>query len=126
LHYAPVRPWRFDTGAELGSYNTQQHWLVVGGRLYLTYTRRGAHNDHIVRHRAPLFIAEVDPERLVVLSKTEQVLIPERGVMLGNFGVHMVNAREAWVTDAEYYLGKTRHERGADNSVWLIRVRSPD
>lgn len=125
LQYEPIRPWRFDNGEELGSYNTQQHWLVVGNRLYLAYTRRGAHNDHIFRHRAPLFLAEVDPERLVVLSKTEQVLIPERGAPLGNFGVTMLNASEAWVTDAEYYLGKVPHERGADNAVWLVRVLAP-
>ncbi|MDW8224014.1 MAG: hypothetical protein RMJ82_13810 [Gemmatales bacterium] len=126
LEYEPIRPWRFDTGEELGNYNTQQHWLVVGNRLYLTYTRRGAHNDHIFRHRAPLFMAEVDAERLVVLRKTEQILIPERGAPLGNFGVTMVSEREAWVTDAEYYLGKASHERGADNAVWLVRVHRPD
>ena len=27
LHYAPIRPWTFDDGTELGSYNTQQHWV---------------------------------------------------------------------------------------------------
>jgi hypothetical protein len=125
LQFEPIVPWRFDDGEELGSYNTQQHWLAVGDRLYLAYTRRGAHNDHIIRHRAPLFLAEVDPDRLVVLRKTEQVLIPERGAPLGNFGIYMVDKNEAWVTDAEYYLGKTPHERGADNTVWLVRVYAP-
>lgn len=125
LQFEPIIPWRFDDGEELGSYNTQQHWLAVGDRLYLAYTRRGAHNDHIIRHRAPLFLAEVDPDRLVVLRKTEQVLIPERGAPLGNFGIYMVDKNEAWVTDAEYYLGKTPHERGADNTVWLVRVYAP-
>ena len=53
----------------------------------MVYTRRGANNDHVFRHRAPLFIAQVDPEKLVVLRVTERVVLPERGVPLGNFGV---------------------------------------
>ena len=61
LHYRPVKPWMFDDGEDLGSYNTQQHWLTHGDGLFLVYTRRGANNDHIMRHRAPLFIAQVDP-----------------------------------------------------------------
>ena len=55
LHFAEPKPWTFDDGAELGSYNTQQHWLAHRDGLFLVYTRRGANNDHIVRHRAPLF-----------------------------------------------------------------------
>ena len=41
------REWRFDDGSPLGSYNTQQHWVTVGGGLFLVYTRKGADNDHI-------------------------------------------------------------------------------
>jgi hypothetical protein len=121
LKWEPIRPWKFDDGQELGSYNTQQHWIVGPNGLYLSYTRRGAHNDHIVRHRAPLFLARVDPERLVVLRNSEQILIPERGVMLGNFGAVSINEHQAWVTDAEFVFGQ-KHPRGADGSVWLARI----
>lgn len=130
LDYQPPRPWTFDDGAELGSYNTQQHWAVVGGRLYLVYTRRGAGNDHLVRHRAPLFLAEVDPERLVVVRETETVLLPERGGVFGNGGVTQVSEREAWVTDAELMLADAKDtynielsaQRGANNRVYLARL----
>ena len=62
LHFnEPVR-WHFDDGKDLGNYNTQQHWVTHSEKLFLVYTRRGAKNDHVFRHRAPLFIAEVDPE----------------------------------------------------------------
>ncbi len=125
LHWQPIRPWTFDDGAELGSYNTQQHWVSHPHGLFLCYTRRGANNDHIVRHRAPLFFARVDPEKLHVLRATEQVLIPERGAMLGNFGAATIGPHEAWVTDAEYYLGTQPHPRGADGTVWLARIRFP-
>ncbi len=122
LRYAPMRPWAFDDGAELGSYNTQQHWLAHSDGLFLAYTRRGAENDHIFRNRAPLFLARVDPDRLCVLRDTERVLIPERGVMLGNFGACAVTAGESWVTDAEYILGDHPHPRGGDGSLFLARV----
>jgi len=123
LHFAPIKPWTFDDGQELGSYNTQQHWLVHGERLYLAYTRRGANNDHIVRNRAPLFLAQVDPAALHVLRATEQVLLPERGVMLGNFGAAEITPQESWVTDAEFLVSDQPHPRGADGSVWVARVR---
>ncbi|MFP6764975.1 MAG: sialidase family protein, partial [Planctomycetaceae bacterium] len=55
IHFEPIREWKFDDGKVLGSYNTQQHWVTVGGGLFLIYTRKGAGNDHIMRHRAPLF-----------------------------------------------------------------------
>ena len=123
LHFEPVRPWRFDDGTELGSYNTQQHWLAHGDRLFLAYTRRGAGNDHVPRHRAPLFIAEVDPDRLVVLRDTEQVLVPERGATLGNFGVAAITPEESWVTVSEGVWSDDARRRGATGATWVARVR---
>ncbi len=98
LHFEPPQPWRFDDGEELGNYNTQQHWVTHSDALFLAYTRRGANNDHVFRHRAPLFIAAVDPNRLCVVRATERVLVPERGARLGNFGVCEVSEAETWVT----------------------------
>jgi hypothetical protein len=130
LHYEPVRAWTFDDGEELGSYNTQAHWLVHSDALFLAYTRRGANNDHIARNRAPLFLAQVDPRRLQVLRDTERVVLPERGVMLGNFGAAAITPDESWITDAEFIsrlvhpeAGTRPHPRGADGTVWVGRVR---
>lgn len=122
LHYRPIQPWTFDDGSDLGSYNTQQHWLTHSDGLFLSYTRRGYNNDHIPRNRAPIFLAQVDPEKLQVIRKTERVLIPERGVMLGNFGAAAINSNESWVTDAEYILSDQPHPRGGDGSVFAARV----
>ncbi|OGV65569.1 MAG: hypothetical protein A3K19_03215 [Lentisphaerae bacterium RIFOXYB12_FULL_65_16] len=102
LHFATPRPWTFDDGTELGSYNTQQHWLVQGETLFLVYTRRSDLSDGVVRHRAPLFMAEVDPERLCVRRATERVLIPGRGARMGNFCTLNVSADEAWVVTGEW------------------------
>ncbi|MEJ7591326.1 MAG: HEAT repeat domain-containing protein [Planctomycetaceae bacterium] len=123
LHFQPVRKWTFDDDLDLGSYNTQAHWLSHSGGLFLTYTRRGANNDHIMRNRAPIFVAQVDPETLQVLRRTEQVLLPERGVMLGNFGAAAITPGESWVTDAEFLVSDKPHPKGADGTVWLGRVK---
>lgn len=102
LNYEPFVEWTFDDGQVLGSYNTQQHWVAHHDALYLVYTRRGANNDHVMRHRAPLFMAEVDPVRLCVLRKTERVLVPESNADLGaGFGVVDVSPQETWVVTSE-------------------------
>ncbi len=102
LHFAELKEWTWDDGGPLGSYNTQAHWVVHRDVLFLVYTRRGANNDHIFRHRAPLFIAEVDVKALTVKRATEQVLIPEHGARYGNFGVCDVNEHETWVVETEW------------------------
>lgn len=123
LQFEPQRQWRFDDGSELGSYNTQQHWVTHSDGLFLVYTRRGANNDHVFRHRAPLFIAQVDPESLTVIRESEQILVPERGARLGNFGVVDVSPTETWVTAAEWMqpLGVEKH--GSDNSLFVAKLK---
>lgn len=122
LRFEEPRPWVFDDGTELGNYNTQQHWVTHAEGLFLVYTRRGADNDHVFRHRAPLFMARVDPERLCVLRDTERVLVPERGARLGNFGVTEVSPRETWVTVAEWMQPVGCERYGSDNSVYAARI----
>ena len=74
LHFGELKAWTWDDGSDLGSYNTQAHWVTHEDGLFLTYTRRGANNDHAMRHRAPLFIAEVDVSKLTVKRATERVI----------------------------------------------------
>ncbi len=121
IHYTPHKPWTFDDGESLGSYHTQQHWVTIANRLYLVYTRRGANNDHIMRHRAPLFIAQVDPVTLQVIRSTEQVLVPENDAMLGNSGVCRISDAEAWVTVAEGGVSRGKRQ-GDNNRVILAKI----
>lgn len=128
LHFGPVKRWRFDDGADLGCYNTQQHWVNHSDGLFLVYTRRGANNDHVFRHRAPLFLAQVDPEKLHVVRATERVIVPERGAGLGNgYGVTVMNENETWVTTAEWMQGPKGilmpgNPYGSDNSIYAARI----
>ena len=123
LHFAPQRRWTFDDGSDLGNYNTQQHWVTHSDGLFLVYTRRGANNDHVFRHRAPLFIARVDPDKLHVIRETEQILVPERGARLGNFGVVDVSPDETWVTVTEWMQPAGVEKYGSDNSVFVAKLK---
>jgi hypothetical protein len=122
LQFAEPKPWAFDDGTELGSYNTQQHWLAHSDGLFLIYTRRGANNDHIVRHRAPLFMAQVNPETLQVVRSTEKVVVPERGAELGNFGASAISETESWVTVSEGMFMKDSKQRGAEGATFVARI----
>ncbi len=131
LHFSDPIPWCFDDGENLGNYNTQQHWVTHSDALFLVYTRRGANNDHVFRHRAPLFIARIDPETLRVIRSSEQILVPEHGARLGNFGVTDVNENETWVTAAEWMQAPGRKysdpssliARGANNRIWVSKIK---
>lgn len=123
LHYDKYQTWKFDDGTELGSYNTQQHWLTHSEGLFLVYTRKGADNDHVFRHRAPLFMAEVDPENLCVIKATEQILVPERGARLGNFGVTHISPAESWVTVSEWMQPEGVEKYGSDGSVFVAKIK---
>lgn len=122
LNFGAVRPWTFDDGADLGSYNTQAHWVTHAEGLFLTYTRRGANNDNVARHRAPLFLAQVDPDRLVVLRATERELVPNKGAQLGNFAVVDVNERETWVTTSEGMAPGNPARYGSNGRVYAARL----
>lgn len=121
LQYQPIKKWTFDDGSDLGSYNTQQHWVTHSDGLFLVYTRRGADNEDIFRHRAPLFIAQVDPENLSVIRKTEKILIPKRGARLGNFGIADVNQDPTVVSAAER-SSNTEIPEEFDNTVYIARI----
>jgi len=129
LHFEPPKKWTFEDGSDLGSYNTQAHWVTHSDGLFLVYTRRDAKNDHIIRHRAPLFIGQVNPDKMAIIRSSERVLVPERGARLGNFGVVDVNKNETWVIVSEWmqrhgpdYVMPVDNKYGSDNSVYVSKI----
>lgn len=122
LNYSKPQQWTFDDGSDLGNYNTQQHWVTHRKGLFLVYTRRGADNDHVFRHRAPLFMAQVDPVSLRVLRETERIVVEEKGARLGNFGIVDVAPDQTWITVTEWMqpLGVEKH--GSDNRVHVVKL----
>ena len=122
--------WRWDTGDIVPTYNTQSHWLECGGNLYLVYTRKAGNNDHVFRHRAPLFMAQVDTATMRILHNTEQIVVPERGARLGNFGVNQIDENTALITASEWMQDlncdpiKPNNFYGSDNSVYITKVEA--
>ena len=120
LHYGDMRLWCWENGSILQNYNTQQHFMQAGEELYLVYTRRGADNDRVFRHRAPLFAAKVEYMHLV--KATEFALTPERGARCGNFGVTDYGNGKAAVMVAEWMQPVGCEKFGSDNSIFLSIV----
>lgn len=75
-------------------------------------------------------MAQVDPTSLRVLRATEQVVVPERGARLGNFGVTEVSPNETWITVAEWmqtwgpnHILPVDNPYGSDGCVWVAQIR---
>lgn len=117
LHYTHLQHWKWQDGSIVDNYNTQQHWLTLGDELYLVYTRRDADNNHVFRHRAPLFAARVEKMRLV--RDSEIVVVDQRGARLGNFGTVKLSDNRSAVMAAEWMQPKGCEAYGSDNTVFF-------
>ena len=126
VHLGEPKELCFDDGSNAGNYCTQTHWIVGGGKLWLVYNRRGADNDYVTRHRAPLFIAEFDTERMCLVRDTENIVVPNRGARLGNFGCQSFSDNVGYVYAAEWMQGPKKWqgcmEYGSDNTVWVAKI----
>ena len=89
--------------------------------IVFAHQRLDVSSNHVFRHRTPLFIARVDPDRLCVLRETEQILMPETGFDLGGgFGVIEVSPSETWIVISEMGFPKNRQDEL--NRVRLAKV----
>lgn len=122
--FSELSPWRFDDGNILENYNTQQHFLTLDGKAYLVYTRRGAQNDHVFRHRAPLFFARIDTTNMCLIRESEQIAVPERGARLGNFGVTNVSPDLAYLTVTEWMQPRGCEKYGSNNALFIVKFES--
>lgn len=122
FNFSEPREWKWDNGEELGNYNTMQKWIRNKDGLFLTYTRRGAHNDHVFRHRAPIFMARFDEENMCLVRSSEVILVPELGTRLGNFTITETMDNEAWLVTAEWMQPAGCEKYGSDNSIWRASV----
>lgn len=127
LNYRSKQAWTWDDGEPLTMSTTQQHWLAHSDALYLVYTRKDAANLNVIRWRAPLYMAQVDSQRLVLVRETERivhplegdgVLEPDRVPMMGNFHVTNASPDESWVT-----VGSWLPKHSARGDTLLAKVR---
>ena len=127
LDYGTKTAWTWDDGHSISMSTTQQHWLTHSDALFLVYTRRDATNENVIRWRSPLWMAQVDPERLCLIRSTERVVLPLVGdgvnapddvALMGNFHVTNAAPDQSWVT-----VGEWLPRRGAKGDLLLARIR---
>ncbi len=126
LRWARHTPWGWDDGEPLAMSTTQQHWLEHSDALFLIYTRRDETNVNVMRWRAPLWIAQVDPIKQCLIRASEHVLLPLRGdgvngadsvARMGNFHPVHANPRESLVT-----VGETIPSKAYAGDTLLARI----
>jgi hypothetical protein len=127
LDFAEKQPWAWGDGEPLTMSTTQQHWLAHSDALFLVYTRKDASNVNVPRWRVPVYMAQVDPDRLRLIRATERIVLPLVGdgvaapddvAYSGNFHTTNVSPGESWVTD-----GEMLPKHGFRGDLLLARIR---
>ena len=127
IDWQPKRAWAWDDGTPLDMSTTQQHWLTHSDGLFLVYTRKDTSNTNVIRWRAPLWVAQVDPDKQCLIRSTEQVVLPligdgvnapDKVALMGNFNVTNASPHESWVT-----VGEWIPRDGYRGDVLLARIR---
>jgi hypothetical protein len=102
LAWEKPQPWRWDNGDPIPMDQTMTKFVSRADGLFLVYTRITGDNGGVFRHRAPVFIAQIDPDTTFVIRETESTLLANNGFPLGNFRVQQVSPYETWVTAPEW------------------------
>ena len=132
LKYSDKIGWAWDDGESITMSTTQQHWLTHSDGLFLVYTRKDKSNSKVIRWRAPIFVAQVDPEKRCLIRSTEQIVLPLIGdgnkdpdnvALMGNFNVTNVSPNQSWVTAGEWMPKK---EARGDVVLGKIRWSNPN
>lgn len=125
LNWGKIKNWQWEDGTPLLMSTTQQHWLKIGGELYLIYTRKSQMNTELFRWRAPLFIAKFDPVKFCLEKISEQIVLPMHGNsalpetigLMGNFHPLSISATEAIVL-----AGEERSEMGFAGDTLIAQL----
>lgn len=111
-------PWKWDDGEVVAMNQTMTKLLAHSSGLLLVYSRIRADNDNVFRNRAPLHIADVDAETLTLKRSTERIIVPNKGLAVGNFWVWPVDQHKSYVVTAEW----PRDGREENGDIWLTKI----
>lgn len=117
INWSKPQPWKWQDGSAIVTDSTQQHWVRLGKKVFLVYTRNDGSNSKIMRYRAPMYIAEALPEKAQLIKASEKVVFPRatlNGVeaLLGNFHCTQIDNNAALVSDS--YLFRFNMGKGKD------------
>lgn len=122
LHYDEPVEWMFNDSTFVWTENTQQHWVKSPRALFLVYT--SSHREesaNVYRGGAPLFMAQFDEKKMCLLKETEQIIVPNNGAALRNFGACEISESESWVTASEE-MRQGSKALGARGRVYLVKI----
>lgn len=117
--FEPAVELRWDDGSLVPSVATQMRWVRQQGKLYLVYTRENEDGKGVFRHRAPLWMAELDTKTVRLKKATEVVVVPVSPGRddLGNFGTTFVTDELSFITTSEF--GRTKN---SNSRVYITRI----
>jgi hypothetical protein len=110
--------WRWHDGGNIPMHTTMTKLLAHSDGLLLVYTRIRQDNRDVFRSRAPLHCADVDLATLSLRRSTERILIPNKGVPVGNFWVWPIDQRKSYVVAT----GWPRDGRKENGDTWLAKI----
>lgn len=122
LNYKKPVEWMFNDSTYVNTENTQQHWVKSPKALFLVYTSSGRkESENMFRGRAPLFIAQFDDKKMCLIKETENIIIPNTGAGLGNFGAFDLNDHVSYVTTSED-MDEEALRKGANGRVIVAKI----
>ncbi len=116
--WSEPQAWRWDDGTKIPMHSTMTKLLSHSDGMLLVYTRIREDNRNVFRQRAPLHCADVDPQSLSLQRSTERVIIPNRGLPVGNFWVWPIDQTSSYVCAAEWPRGGG----AANGDTWLAKI----
>ena len=116
--WSEPQAWRWDNGEKIPMHTTMTKLLSHSDGMLLVYTRIREDNRDVFRSRAPLHCADVDPRTLSLRRPTERVIIPNRGLPVGNFWVWPIDQTRSYVCATEW----PRDGRAANGDTWLAKI----
>lgn len=102
IDWSEPQPWSWDDGTPIQMNQTMTKFLTHSDGLYLVYTRITQENKNVFRNRAPLYLAQLDVEKMCLIRDSEQIIFQNNGMPIGNFNIQDVSPLESWVTVPEW------------------------
>ena len=118
MSWGKPKPWCWDNGDPIPMDQTMTKFISNPRGLFLVYARITEMNKDVFRHRAPLYVAQIDPDKVCLIQSTESTVLGNRGFPLGNFNVHDVSSQETWVTSQEW----DRSGKAIDCDILLSQI----
>ena len=119
LTWSTPQPWTWDDGEEIPMDQTMTKLLSHPNGLVLAYTRIREDNTNTFRHRAPLHVADLDPKTNRLIRNTERIIVPDKGMAVGNFWAWPITQNETLIFTAEW----PRDGRPTNGDIWISRIK---